>query len=74
MEGEEVTGLPAISNTSHTLYKYFDCGFHLHCFENWDKKEEALNLIKEEKRKFKNSDHFKEIAAKYGIPKWLEDD
>jgi hypothetical protein len=74
MPGEQVKGLPAISNTIHPLYKYFDCGFHLQCFQNWDKKEEALNLIKEEKQKFKNSEYFKEMAAKYGIPKWLEED
>ncbi|AEW00893.1 hypothetical protein A4D02_13110 [Niastella koreensis] len=74
MPGEQVKGLPAISNTIHSLYKYFDSGFHLQCFQNRDKKEEALILIKEKKQKFKSSEYFKEMAAKYGIPKWLEED
>ncbi|WP_205513095.1 hypothetical protein [Longitalea arenae] len=71
MPGEHVKGLPAISNTIHPL---FYCGFHLQCFQNWEKKEEALNLIKEEKQKFKNSEYYIEMVTKYGIPKWLEDD
>lgn len=49
MPGEETIGLPAISNTNHHLYEYFDRGFHLQCFENWDKKEEAFHLIEVEK-------------------------
>jgi hypothetical protein len=74
MTGEEVTGLPAISNTPHPLYEYFDSGFHLQCFEKWDKKEEVLNLLRDEKREYKNTEHFKEMAAKHGIPKRLEED
>ena len=74
MPDEELTGLPPMSDTSHPLYPYFDGGFHLQCFENWDKKEEALNLLKEDKRKFKNSAYYKEMVAKYGIPKWAEKD
>jgi hypothetical protein len=73
MPGEEVTGLPAISNTNHPLYKYFDCGFHLKCFERWNKKEEALNLIEEEKQQFVTSDYYREMAAKHGKPKWLDE-
>jgi hypothetical protein len=74
MQDEEIKGLPAISNTGHHLYHYFDQGFHLRCFENWDKKEEVLDLIKEEKKKFMDSDFYKEMEAKYGKPKWLEDE
>jgi len=73
MEGEQITGLPAISNTEHPLYSYFDQGFHLQCFEKWDEKENALNLIKEEKQKFMNSEYYKEMASKYGKPKWLDE-
>jgi hypothetical protein len=73
IQGEEITALPAVSNTSHPLYHYFDQGFHLQCFENWDKKNEALDLVKEEKRKFMDSDFYKEMEAKYGKPKWLDD-
>jgi len=73
MKGEDIKGLPAISNTEHPLYSYFDQGFHSHCFDNWDKKEDVLNLFREEKQKFMNSDHYKEMAAKYGKPKWLDE-
>ena len=65
-ENDKVTSLPPIGDIQHPLYKYFDAGLHTQCFENWDKKEE--------KRKFKNSEHYKEMAAKYGRPKWLEED
>ncbi|HYF03139.1 MAG TPA: hypothetical protein VEC36_07175 [Patescibacteria group bacterium] len=74
MPDEEITGLPPISDTEHPLHKYFDCGFHLQCFEKWDKKEEIFKLIKEERQKFKESEYFKEMAAKHGIPKWLDED
>jgi hypothetical protein len=72
-KGEDVIGLPPIADIEHPLYKYFDSGFHLKCFENWNKKEEVLNIIKEEKQKFRNSDYFKEMVAKYGKPKWLDE-
>ena len=74
MEGDKVMGLPAISVTGHELYRYFDCGYHLQCFEKWDKKEKVFDLLKESKQKFKNSEYYKEMVAKYGIPKWLEED
>lgn len=73
MDGEAITGLSAISNKSHPLYAYFDRGFHLQCFENWDRKQEAQNLIEEEKRKLKNTDCYKEMVLKHGISKWLDE-
>jgi hypothetical protein len=73
-EGEEVVGLPPISNTAHQLYKYFDSGIHSKCFETWDKKNEVKSLIKAEKEKFKNSDHFKKIVANHVYPKWLDEE
>jgi len=49
----------------------------MQCFDNWDKKEEILTLIKEhkreQKRQFLASDDFEKIVAKYGRPKWLDD-
>lgn len=66
LDGENITGLPAITDREHLLYKYFDSGFHTQCFDNWEKKEEVLKIIKEEKQQFKNSDYFKEMTAKYG--------
>ena len=73
MEGQAVTGLPAIPKLGHQLYEYFDQGFHQQCFDNWDKKDEALSLIKEGKQKLKNTDQYKEWFAKHGIPKWLDE-
>jgi len=49
--GEKIIGLPAISDTSNSLYEYFDRGFHLACFENWDKKEEIGKILQEGKNK-----------------------
>ena len=72
-EGEKVTSLPPISDIQHPLYKYFDAGLHSQCFENWDKKEEVLRVIKVEKQKFRDSDYFKEMVSKFGRPKWLDE-
>ncbi len=71
MEGEEIIALPAVSNTSHPLYQYFDQGFHLRCFENWDKKNEALDLVKEEKKKFMDSDFTKKWKPNMESPNGL---
>ena len=72
-EGREVTSLPPIADRQNPLYKYFDAGLHTQCFENWDKREEVLGIIKEERQKFINSDYFKEMVSKYGKPKWLDE-
>ena len=72
-KGEAITSLPPIGDLHHPLYKYFDAGLHTECFENWDKKEEVLGVIKVEKQKFINSDYFKEMIAKFGKPKWLDE-
>ena len=71
--GNEVTSLPPIADKQNPLYKYFDAGLHTQCFENWDKKEEVLIIIKAAKQKFINSDYFKEMVSKYGKPKWLDE-
>lgn len=47
-DGDDIFGLPSSSNKEHILYKYFDSGFHLTCFENWDKKNEILKLISDD--------------------------
>ncbi len=73
MEGDEVTSLPPTGNKEHPLYEYFDAGFHMQCFQSWDKKEEVLQIIKEEREKFINSDEFKEHVSKHGKPKWLDE-
>ena len=65
---EDVVMLPAISNQDHCLYPYFDRGFHLQCFESWDRCEEVLKAVESEKLKFENSAYFKELTLKYGRP------
>ncbi len=65
-EKDEIIGLPAISDTRHPLYHYFDQGFHLACFQNWGKKEEIENILLKEMNIFEQSDYFKEILRKHG--------
>ena len=69
---DTIKGLPPMSDTQHSLHKYFDAGFHARCFDNWDKKEEALRVLEEDRQKYLNSDSFKTMVANYGKPKWLE--
>ena len=68
-EGEGITGLPPTANKNHVLYKYFDSGFHLNCFDAWDKKAEVLNIIEDEKRQFRSSAEYKDMFQKYGRPR-----
>ena len=72
-KGNAVTSLSPIADKQNPLYKYFDAGLHKQCFENWDKKEEVLRIIKVEQQKFINSDYFKEMVSKHGKPKWLDE-
>ena len=72
-KGEEVTSLPPIADKQNPLYKYFDAGLHTTCFENWDKKEVVVKVIKEAKQLFLDSDYFKEMVSKFGKPKWLDE-
>lgn len=60
--------LPAISDVSHELYVYFDQGFHFKCYENWDKKHEAEEVVRMEKEKFHRSDYYRTMSKKYGKP------
>lgn len=64
--GEEIIGLPSISDNTHKLYQFFDNGFHQSCFANWEFKEEVANILREEEAKFKDSANFKEMESKYG--------
>jgi hypothetical protein len=70
-DSDAIKGLPPMSDTQHPLHEYFDAGFHAQCFDNWDKKEEALRILEEDRQKYINSDSFKEMVAKHGKPKWL---
>jgi hypothetical protein len=69
LQGGDIIALPAISETDHILYKYFDEGFHLKCFEVWDKKSEIEYLLSQDQKHFKDSEYFKEMKSRYGNPK-----
>jgi hypothetical protein len=71
-DADIIKGLPPMSDTRHSLHQYFDAGFHAQCFDNWNKKEEALRILEEDRQKHVHSDSFKAMVAKYGKPKWLE--
>jgi len=66
--GDEIAALPPLSDNTHPLYEYFDCGFHQDCFDAWNKKDEALALAAAEKKDFENSDYYQEMIKKYGPP------
>ena len=51
---DEIVGLPAISDTEHPLYKYFDTGFHKSCMDNWDKKPLIQSILLKENPNWKN--------------------
>jgi len=72
VDGDDISGLPPLADMQHPLHKYFDAGFHASCFTNWGEREEALRVLEEERQKYINSDYFKEMALKYGKPKWLD--
>ncbi len=68
--GDAIAGLPAIANTQHPLYSFFDCGFHQSCYDNWEHKATLEQVLLEEKTAYENSDYYKEMFAKYGEPKY----
>ncbi len=69
-DGEAIATLPAIANTQHPLYSFFDGGFHQSCFDNWEHKATIQQIIEEERAAYENSDYYKEMVAKYGEPKY----
>lgn len=71
--GDEVTGLPAFATKDSPLYPFSDAGFHTSCYEKWDKREEVEQIIAQKHKEFIESDFFKDMLAKYGRPKWLDE-
>jgi hypothetical protein len=53
--GEDLVGLPALKNTSHSLYAYFDQGFHQRCFAQWQHREAATAAVRADQQHFKDS-------------------
>ena len=67
-EKDTVVGLPAIADVTNELYVYFDQGLHSRCFENWDKKQEVMEILEIEKKLFHQSPYYKIMFEKYGKP------
>lgn len=43
--GEDLASLPALADTSHPLYDYFDQGFHQNCFARREHREATLTAV-----------------------------
>lgn len=48
IDGDDIIGLPPISDIAHPLYKYFDTGMHKSCYNKWDKKDEIQAALRKE--------------------------
>jgi hypothetical protein len=49
IDGDEIIGIPPISDIAHPLYEYFDTGVHKSCYDKWDKKDEIQAVVDKEK-------------------------
>ena len=72
-EGEDVIGIGPASDKDSELYPYFDCGYHLDCFTNWEKKDEITRILHEEKEAFHRTDYFRSMLKKHGPPDYIQD-
>jgi hypothetical protein len=52
---EDLVGLPALADTSHPLYTYFDQGFHQRYFAQGQHRETALAEVRVDQQRFKDS-------------------
>ena len=48
IDGDEIIGIPPISDIAHPLYEYFDTGMHKLCHNTWDKKDEIQTAVSKE--------------------------
>lgn len=74
---DEITGLPPSSSHDNPLHHYFDQGFHQSCFDNWEKKNEVLEIVKKER----NESYFAKRVCKrcnpnlyYNVPEFTKDE
>jgi hypothetical protein len=63
---EPTTALPAIADTTHSLYAYFDSGFHQVCFAQWVHRKEALAAVSLDRMHYEASPAYQLMAAKFG--------
>ena len=66
--GEDLAGLPALADTSHPLYDYFDQGFHQNCFANWEHREAALAAVRTDQQRFAESAAYQQLLQQFGKP------
>lgn len=66
--GEDLIGLPALADTSHPLYAYFDQGFHQECFAQWQYRETALAAVRADQQRFKDSAEYQQLLRQFGEP------
>lgn len=68
LAGEPLTALPAIADTTHPLYGYFDAGFHRTCFEHWDGREAAHKAVLLNQQRWEASPEYAQLVAKFAKP------
>ena len=66
--GEDLVGLPALTDASHPLYAYFDQGFHHECFAQWPHREAALAAVRTDQQLFKASAEYQQLLRQFGEP------
>jgi hypothetical protein len=66
---EHTTALPAICDTAHPLYAYFDTGFHQRCFAQWPHRAEAQALVLLERERYQASAEYQQLLTTFGKPK-----
>jgi hypothetical protein len=68
LDGEPVTVLPAIADRAHPLLDYFDSGFHCACFEAWQHRDDALQAVRLDRKRFEESPEYQALRAEFGKP------
>lgn len=68
LEGESLTALPAIADTAHPLYNFFDSGFHQGCFDEWAYRKEALEEARLDRQHWETSPEYQQLVAQFGKP------
>jgi hypothetical protein len=68
LEGEPLTALPAIADTTHPLYHYFDAGFHQTCFDQWDGREAVRAAVRLSRQRWESSPEYAQLVAEFGKP------
>ncbi|MGI4737519.1 MAG: hypothetical protein ACRYG7_20320 [Janthinobacterium lividum] len=66
--GEDLLGLPALVDTSHPLYPYFDQGFHQGCFARWQHRETALAAVRADQQRFQDSAEYQQLLRQFDKP------